>query len=222
MPNLVVSITAPPKAGKTHLACTFPDPIKIYSFERGARFVASKFKNKRIDVFEFELPIVEDTVVAEHYATPIWEQFEKEYKKDVEADVYKTLVFDPATIVWAFCRQAITEEMNRKKILQVEYAKPNLKMASLFSRARIGGKNLVTIQYITDEYLKGEATGNKKMDGWKYTEGEADVLLEMMQIRQGNTTVMKTTIKDNRFDRSVNGKTLIDTDYMELVACLGV
>lgn len=222
VPNLLVSITGKPKSGKTHLACTFAAPIKIYSFDLGAKYVANKFKDKQIDVLEFDLPIIETTDSQDHYATPVWKAFETEYNKDTESNVYKTLVLDTATAVWSFCRQAITEEKNRKKLLEIEYAKPNLKMSSLFAKARVGGKNLVTIQYLRDQYIKGEATGEKELDGWKYTESQSDLILEISRVTAGEHTVMKTLIKDNRFDRNINGKVLVDTDYEELVALMGV
>ena len=50
VPNILVSISSPPKTGKTYLACTFPKPIKIYSFDQGADIVKKlKFKDDLID-----------------------------------------------------------------------------------------------------------------------------------------------------------------------------
>ena len=61
VPNLLVSLTAPPKSGKTHLALTFPEPIKVYAFDTGVDYVReTSFADKDIDIFHVELPFADD------------------------------------------------------------------------------------------------------------------------------------------------------------------
>ena len=225
VPNILTSISAPPKCGKTYLALTWEGPIKVYSFDLGAAFVRGKilekFPSKVIDITEFNLPIVESDNPAP-WAEPVWEKFQKEFKADVESGKYKTLVIDTATALWNVCRQAITEAKNRKKLLEVEYALPNLKMSALFARARVNGVNLVTIQYTRDRYVKQENTGEKELDGWKQTEGQVDLVLEMSRVVANKRCTMVTRIVDNRFERDLNGQTFNDTKYEELINLLGV
>lgn len=224
VPNILASVSGRPKAGKTHMSMTFPDPIKVFSFDLGAAFVRTKFPDKEIDVTEITLPIVEST--EQTWAEEPWKKFEQDFKGAVESGKYNTVVLDTATVVWQMCHQAITEERNRKKMLEVEYFAPNLKMSSLFARARIAGVNLVVIQYLRDKYVKGDNTGELELDGWKRTEGNVDIVLEMESVLIGegdsSKTVMKTKIKDCRFDRDLNGRILDDTDYDEIMALLGV
>jgi len=224
-PNLLVSISAPPKAGKTHLALTFPEPIKVFSFDGGAKFIAeTKFADKKIDICEVTLPIIETENQA--WALEPWRAFLKEYKGDVELGKYNTIVLDTATVVWQMCHQAVTEEREKQKLAEVKYYEPNLRMSSLFSRASLAGINLVTIQYITEKYEDNKATGEMKIDGWKRTGGAADLLLEMESITRGkggaSKTIMETTIVGCRFDRDLVGKTFTDTTYQEILALLGV
>lgn len=81
-PNLVFSVTGDAKSGKTHFAYTFPEPIKVFSFNRGSIFVIRKFPMKQIDVEYYPLPVI-DEEKPEPWATPIWEKFYKEYKATV-------------------------------------------------------------------------------------------------------------------------------------------
>lgn len=79
-PALAVSITGDAKSGKTHTAFSWPEPIKVYAFNRGADFVRRKFPDKHIDVVYYKIPIIDedDTKVwAEH----IWKPFYKDFKE---------------------------------------------------------------------------------------------------------------------------------------------
>jgi hypothetical protein len=222
IPHISASISGLPKSGKTYLGLTWPEPILVYSFEHGAQAVIDKkFPGKKIDVIKFKLPIIESDNPAP-YAEKLWEDFQKHYKDVVYSGKYNTIVIDTATHLWALLRQAITEAKNRKKLLEVEYALPNLKMGAIFTHANEAGVNLVVINYLKDRYVKGENTGEMELNGWSQTEGLVDVVLEIARKTTGSNTKMLTCIKDNRFDRDVNGQTFIDTTYDELITCLGV
>ncbi len=221
VPKLLTSITGDPKSGKTHLAFTWPGPIKLYSFDIGADYVRTKFKDKEIDIHNFYLPIIDEDPPPP-YAEPLWNEFQSMFKKDLEEAKYQTLVIDTATALWAILHQAITEEKGRKRILEVEYFKPNLKMSALFARARGSNVNLVTTQYLRDKYVDEKNSGIREIDGWKRTGGQVDVDLWIESVDKGESHFMKTTLKANRFDRLLNGKTFNDLTHAQLVAVLGV
>ena len=230
MPNVLTSISGLPKTGKTYLSMTFPEPIKVYSFDLGADYVRTKFPDKDIEVVNFTLPIIESG--DESWALPIWEDFYAQFKKDVESDKYQTLILDTATAVESILRQAILEEFQenrpeKKKLATNEYVARNLRMTALFGRARNSGVNLVTIQYLREQWVKrpgsdrAEPTGLLIVDGWNQTEGYADINIEMTTKEKPNkSTVMVATIKSNRFERGMNGKTFEDTTYDEIIAVL--
>lgn len=222
VPSITVAVSGDPKTGKTHFACTFPDPIKIYSFERGARFVAkSKFATKNIEVREFNLPIIE-SLEPEPYAQKIWKDFNAEYKTDVASGKYQTLVIDTGTHLWRLIRQAVTEEEHIKRLVQRQYEKPNLMMASIYDIAQVAGINLVTIQYLADKFVKNENTGEKELKGWNEAEGRADIAIVMDIVQKANKAVVNATITKNRFDLSAYGQTYQNFNYSDLMTVLGL
>ena len=237
IPNVLVSISGLPKTGKTFLSFTFPPPIKCFSFDVGSDFVRTRFPDKVIDVQNFSLPIIESE--DETWALPVWEEFYSEYKRIVEEQEYQTIVLDTATAVESILRQAILEELQegkpgKKKLATNEYVARNLRMTALFTRARNSGVNLVTIQYLREQWVKrpgadkADPTGLLIVDGWNQTEGFADINIEMTTkektVVEGSKPVKKTvmvaTIKSNRFDREQNGQSFEDTTYDEIIALL--
>lgn len=229
IPNVLVSISGLPKSGKTFLSMTFPEPLKVYSFDLGADFVRTKFPDKDIEVVNFTLPIIEST--DDTWALPIWEDFYQQFRVDVESGQYQTLVLDTATAVESTLRQAILEEFQnekplKKKLATNEYVARNLRMTALFGRARNNGVNLVTIQYLREQWVKrpgsdkAEPTGLLIVDGWNQTEGFADINIEMTTKEKAGKTVMVAMIKSNRFEREMNGRSFDDTTYDEIIAVL--
>lgn len=231
IPNLVVSVSALPKSGKNHFACTAPDPIRIYCFNGGADFVATKFPKKKIEVANFSLPIVED--VNMRWALPLWEKFRGQYQKDIDSGAFATYVFDTSTEIENICQQSVLEEQQdvaeghsraKQKLATTEYLARNLRMKALFDIAKNSGVNLITLQYLKEEWIKergkdrAEPTGELVLDGWKRTESQADINLEMSARLKGQKPVSVTKIVSNRFDRDLDGKTFEDLTFDDLVA----
>jgi len=233
VPNVVISVSALPKTGKNHFAYTAPEPIKVYCFNGGADYVAKKFKDKQIDVHNFVLPIIE--AEDEKWALPVWNEFYAEYNKDIQGGKYMTYVLDTGTEVESFCRQATLEELQelaeernrtKKKLATNEYLARNLRMNALYARARNSGANLISLQYLKDEWIKekgqerAEPTGRQVMDGWAQTAAQADINLELTLKDKGGKPVTSAKIVSNRFDRDLNGTILEDTTFDEIVTLL--
>ena len=228
-PNLIVSISGLPKSGKTHLAFTFPDPIRVFSFDRGYKEVRAKFPNKQIDCAEYDLPIVDSLELRDTGFPEIWKRIRDDIREAISGGVYKTIVIDTASSLWEIIRYAFNESENRAIGTGGKarnYGEPNARMSSIFARAQLAGINLVLIQYLKDRWVSDENTGEKELDGWRRTEGLADVVLE---IRQGTQLIKGKTknanitlIKGNRYDRDLNGQELTDATYQDLLAVLGV
>jgi len=224
---LIVAISGMPKTGKTHLSFTFPEPIAYFEFDiRGSAPVIVKFPDKRIDVFTYPLPII-DTDPPEPYASKLWKSFDEDYKVKVESGDYQTVVLDTSSMIWRVVGHAEAEELGQKKILQRQYYRPNLRMNSLFTRAKMAGVNLVSIQYLADVYLDEKATGEQKSDGWGQVEAAVDIVIwsgrRMIPQKDGKKhVVFEHTIKANRYEPDVDGMTLQNTSYDELYALLGL
>jgi hypothetical protein len=233
VPNITVSVSAPPKSGKTYFAMTFPDPIKFFSFDRtnGTRWIAkTKFPTKKIDITEYSLPIIE-TGDERGWAQPLWLQFQKDYDKTIAGGEYKTLVIDPATVLWMINHHAQLEETEKKKLGTTAYYQPNLRFGALFYKASVGGVNLVTIQHVKETYEtvldssgreQQKKTGETKLDGWSRTEGAADVNIVMAMIGAGAKTMPRATIKSCGFDKNLKDVSFDDLNYSKLLAVLGV
>jgi len=234
-PNLVVSLSALPKVGKNHFSYSAPDPIKVYCFNGGALFVASKFTGKVIEVKDYRLPIVESSDL--QWAAPIWEDFRAEYEADLTEGKNKTYVFDTGTEIENICQQSVLEDQqdtaaargsNKQKLATTEYLARNLRMKALFDMAKDAGVNLISLQYLKEEWIKhegrdrAEPTGKWIFDGWKRTESQADINLEMKLSVDKKTRrqVSVVEIVSNRFDRDMNGQTFEDSTWDEITTVL--
>jgi hypothetical protein len=225
---LNVSITGQAKTGKSHLALTFPEPIRVFLFDtkRALDPILSKFEGKEIDIKDYSLPIIESDP-PKPYAKDLWQKFDAEYRETIEEGHYQTIVIDTATAVWEVTRHAVAEEVGQKRLLEVQYTLPNLRMAALFSRASLAGVNLVTTQYLRDRYVKGESTGEQELDGWKRTGSKVDLVLRTTRktdvvARGEKKSKIITLIEDNRFDLDLNGQELDNATYEDLLALIGV
>lgn len=230
-PNLIVSIASPPKIGKTHLALTFPKPLKIFSFDLGLKPVLAKFEGQDIDATEYPLPII-DTMRPKPYANDIWEKFKKDYQEAVEK--YQTLVIDTSTALYEICRHALRERLEQKEILQHQYGEVYANMSGIIMRPIVAGVNLVLTHHLKEQWINGENTGQLQLDGYRRTEGLVDLVLllrrESRTIKDAKgkdkkVKVVITTIKDTRYDDealSLSGRELENATFEDLVAVLGV
>ena len=242
IPNIIVSITGHPKSGKTHLALTFPEPVKVFSFDGGADYVRTKFSDKAIDIVNFQMPLIESEDDSS-WAPPIWDDFYKKYKKAVESREYQTLVIDTASTAHTILNQTGFEWLrqeaegkgkDKKKLAVNEYHTRNLLMKALFDLPKNYGINLVTTQYLGEKWATPpggkmpEPTGEEKIQGWAQTEAFADINIGMttrikivvVDKKTVEKTVMMATIKSTRFDRDMIGKAFEDTCYDEIVALM--
>lgn len=232
LPNILTSISGEPKTGKTHLAMTWPEPIKVFCFDgRSSQVKDKNFPDKDIEVENFIMPIIESDDDSS-WAPPIWDDFYTKYKEAVNSGQYQTIIVDTATTAHTILSQAVFEwvkgdaENERHKLHVNEYHTRNLLMKALFDLPKNAGVNLVMIQYMGEKWTKGsgskmpEPTGELKIQGWGQTEGFADINIEMAIKSKAGGTVMIATIKSNGFDRDINGKSFEDTDYDEIVSLL--
>ena len=171
------------------------------------------------------------------WASPIWEAFREQYIKDIKEAKYQTYVFDTATEIENIIQQAVLEDMqelaeskgkDKQRLATTEFLARNLKMKSLFDRAKEAGVNLVSLQYLKEEWVRtpgterADQTGKYVIDGWKRTESQADINLEMTTKTKvggkGRKKVVVTTLMSNRFDQDIDGQTFEDTTFDEIVA----
>ena len=225
VPNITVSIAGLPKTGKSHLALTFPEPIIVFSFDLGLEPVLAKFEGKKIGVKTYPIPII-DSIHPKPYAKPIWAQFTKDYKEAIWDKAVKTVVIDTGTALYELARHARTEELGQQQLLRHQYGEVYSRMSALYLEPRISGVNLVITHYTKDVYEDEKPTGEVALDGYKRTNGIADLVLTMArgQTRDKDgkpKTVALTTITDSRFGFELDGLILENTTYNELISLIG-
>ncbi len=222
VPNIVVCLKGSPKTGKTHYALTFPCPIIVYSFDRGAKYIAGKsFKGKDITVHEYVIPVME-TDPPTSYATPFYSALRKQLDEDLKSRKAATIIYDPAPALWELVRQAYAEEEHKAKLgFARNYAAPNARMTYLLMQPTMLGMNVVSINHLKDKYIDDKLTGEEILEGFKHTEGLADVILATKFNRETKKVI--TTIELCRFDKELSGQVLEpDGGYPELMAMLGL
>jgi len=216
IPNISISIMGYPKSGKTHMAFSFPEPIALFSFDLGAKFVAGKFPSKQIDIIEYPIPII-DSNPPKPYAEDLYTEVKKDYTRVCKEGKYKTIVIDPATVLWEIVRHGYTEERKRKNILEIEYAEPNARMSWFLMQPIVSGLNLVILSHLRDRYVKGENTGEKELDGFKRTNNIADIVIAIERVKKE----FHSTILDCRFDPMLSDEELVNATYEDLITLLG-
>uniref|UniRef100_A0A6M3ITN1 Putative ATPase domain containing protein n=1 Tax=viral metagenome TaxID=1070528 RepID=A0A6M3ITN1_9ZZZZ len=232
-PNVVISVSALAKSGKNHFAYTAPDPIKVFCFNGGADYVRTKFPEKKIDIHNFTLPIIDSE--EQEWALPVWEEFYAEFRADTDKGKYKTYVLDTATEVENVCQQAVKEikideavdkGKTKTKLATSEFLARNLKMKAIFDAAKNSGSNLISLQYLKEEWIKergherAEPTGRNVMDGWKRTDTQADINLEITLVERAGKWVSVFKVLPSRFDRDVTGMTVDDATFDDIMTLL--
>ena len=235
--NVFALVGGEPKTGKTHLALTFREPIKLFSFDLGYKQVVAKFPGKKIDVVEYPMIVVDTLELKDAGFQKLWKTVRDDLYKTYEEGKYKTIVIDTATALWEIVRYAFNEEQDKAVGAGGKarnYGEPNSRFYGLIMRAQVAGINLVLTEYLKDEWLNDAPTGNKILEGWRRAAGLADIVLVTERIQRvatpeerkamGNTktNAIKTTVKDCRFDLDMCGFNQENMCYDDLVALLGL
>jgi len=205
-----------PKTGKTHFSLTFPDPICLYSFDFGADYVAGKFSAKQIEIRKFQPPIVASVRPGKDIIQ-LRDAFRADFEKAL-GQGFNTIIIDTATALWEIIRWAFTEERNRNQLLARDYGEPNAQMTYSILQPQYLGINIVLINYLTERWVDDKNTGELKLDGFKKTNGLADIVLQTD--REGKK--MRSFIEVCRFDPELNGEELEPPTYDTLMELLGV
>jgi len=227
--NIIVSISGQPKTGKSHLALSFPPPIRVFNFDIGIEPVLKKYPDKDIRVTSYPIPIV-DSVKATGFGkeiSKIWNQFTDDLKAASEDTEIKTIIIDTWTAVYELARIARAAELGQENLLQFQYGDVYARLRAMIQYPRIAGQNLVLTTYLRDRYVNEANTGELELDGWKRTESEVDVVLWTSRVQKSVAGGKKenkiiTLIKDNRFDLQICGVEMEMGTYDDLMALLGI
>ncbi len=225
--SFVVKIQGEVGVGKSTLALTFPKPLRhldtdVGGFERAAWRFEDEMKSGSIRSTSYHVPqqSIKDKLMGNKQANRIvgmkelWYRMLGDYVVASEDKSVSTVVWDSWTRVWNLCTSAFLEEkqekdVNRTRLLEVEYTEPNLRMVALIDAAREAGKNLVLVCHLTDErkdYPTGDGvksllTGRRIADNWKRT----DQLVDMIVAVELEKNAPKATILQSKVVLDLTG-----------------
>ena len=191
------------KSGKSTAALGFPMPIYHADFDFGFERISHRYKKELeeglIVTKPYPIPMEVDAFVTKigrriAGVREKYEEFIMDYVAALQDKKYQTVVIDTATQLWEIIRQGFLQEKQelqepkdklRERLMPIEYAEPNSRMRQILYAARSFNKHLVLTHYARDEYaprstpqgIEEMRTGNKELDGFKYTLGLADIVI---------------------------------------------
>lgn len=210
--RLIANVQGLPKTGKNHLAFTAPGDIAVQSFDIGLEGVVQKFnKAKKIYTAEYELSAQpgdasEDAVQRE--AEKLWDRFVADYYDALETKGLRTVIWDQGTEVWELLRLA---NWGKLSMNSQHYSKINPVFRRLVRAAYDGGKNLILIHKLKEEWREGAGgkqtkTGKYEMAGMKEVPYLVQVNLQTWrEDGLGVPDCFHGTVLDCRQNPEVNG-----------------
>lgn len=164
--RIVASTVASEKAGKTHLACTFPDPIAFISTDTGTREVAEKFaKSKRIIINNFNVPEKPSAADQDEYKEE-WARMKLIFKTIVKSKHIRTLAWDTATEGWELCRLAAFGKLTQ--VMPQQYGPVNAEFRDMIKSAYARPDlNAVYIHKVKKTYKQNSKGVDSWTGGWE-------------------------------------------------------
>jgi hypothetical protein len=156
--RLVVSVTAPEKAGKTHWSLTAPGPIAMVTTDTGSEEIVRKFlkanPKKEIYVNPFSVPEKVSKSDIDEYKKG-WVRMQNVIEALCADKCFRTLVGDTGTEIWELCRLAAFGKLGQvlpqhyvavnsefREIVKMLYARPDL--------------NVIFLHKTKKQYVKGK------------------------------------------------------------------
>lgn len=223
-PNVTIVVAGDCGTGKTHFACTAPNPILFHSFDLGAEWLIERsFKDSDITLKKYTLPLVNNPAQIVKGSQAVWEQFAKNFKAGID-EGYKTIVLDTNTALWELCRLAYQEDTGLVKIAPLKYVEPNARMRALFTQAQIAGVNLISVHHLKDIYVDNQVAG-RGIAGWSESDRYADFVIQTGKTRvveEGKRrTKMTYSFTKARWERDLEGDIIEDLTFADMMALSG-
>jgi hypothetical protein len=166
----IAVIQGPEKTGKTHFACTAPDPILLINTDQGDEGVVTpdKFPGKTIYIVDIS-PGTEFVAAGnEGEAEKAWDEFKEAYHWGL--DHCGTIIWDKADQVWELARLVILGRLANVK--PHHYTEVNNTFRYLIKEAdKAKDLNLLLIHNMKEEWINEKFTGRLVRAGFKETGG---------------------------------------------------
>lgn len=236
--RLVASVWGPPKAGKTHLALTFPAPIYLLNLDLGLDPLLSKFDGKTIHDARFVVDDPEDYGSVARTLTNFIHAYEWALKE--ADDAAGTVVVDTASLLWDMVQVVKLAQVKQKKfkaevakkggdenrvdydlikLHQFEYAEANTYMATLLRKALY--RPSVNVVFIGSAKNAYDGSGNRlntlEFQGFGKMPSIAEATITM---RRAPDNSFVGRIDDCRFEPGYNGTEIPGLTYDTLKSLL--
>jgi hypothetical protein len=174
--RFIISSAARDKCGKTHFACTLPDPICYFNLDFGDEGVLDKLVRppflKRIARVNIQIPATKSTkerVSNEHQQkyVRLWETFNEQFLMACDSGSFRTVVVDTHDEAWALLRLARFGKL--EQIMPEQYGPVNAEFSELSYYPRTKpGLNAVYIHKMGKQYTadKKDSTGKRVRGEW--------------------------------------------------------
>lgn len=158
--TLFVSSAAMEKQGKSHFACTAPDPIGYLSIDLGTKSVADKFKRqgKKIWLKEFMPPKdAEKELKSAQDKMKYWKSMKDAIYSIIDNKQIRTGITDTMTEFWIACRLGHLGKLTQVKAHH--YDAPNDDFRSLLRDMQMSGKNWLMLHKKKKAYVDNDWDG---------------------------------------------------------------
>jgi len=166
----IVVVQGPEKTGKTHFACTAPDPILLINTDQGDEGVVTpdKFPGKEIYIVDIQ----PGTELVAHgdvgSAESAFDEFKKAYQWGLGN--CRTVIWDKADQIWELARLVILGRLANVK--PHHYTEVNNTFRYLIKDAdKSKDLNLILIHNMKEEWINEKFTGRLVRAGFKETGG---------------------------------------------------
>ena len=165
--RMILGLDGLEKSGKTHFSLTAPDPIGYISLDMGLEGVVHKFKHKRIQVFEYDVPLPTPDDAEPVDYLKLWGEVRRTYTSLLITKEVRTVVVDTGTELWELNRLARFGKLSNIK--PHHYGPVNAEYRQLIKLAFNSDKNLIIIHRLKDQYINDKRTGELERAGFKDT-----------------------------------------------------
>jgi hypothetical protein len=201
VPRMILGLDGLEKSGKTHFSLTAPDPIGYISLDVGLEGVIHKFKHKRIQVFEYDIPLPTPDEAEPVDYLKIWGEVRRTYTSLLNTKEVKTMVVDTGTELWELNRLARFGKLSNIK--PHHYGPVNAEHRQLIKAAFNSNKNLILIHRLKDQYVNDKRTGELERAGFSGTGFQ--VQCNARAWWDDDEGEFKLTVTDSRHNPKVRG-----------------
>ena len=204
------------KAGKTHLALTWPRPVLLDN-DRRYQFLRPKFPEAMF--VECVVPLSLNGTVISSYEQS-WEDHQKQFQAALLSPI-QTIIIDTFTTLRTIVFEASPVAEKRKQV-PFNRSWANQRLRELVLASRYYKKHLVLTHYAADQYTRSEhiedrqKTGQEELRGWQDITYLADLVLHVQ--REGPLNFL--TIESCAWTKNAHGLMLPEPSHARLMAAI--